>query len=105
MLYDTIIKIIKINPDYSEIVLYSHIRAEVQARLYNIKDVLTNVSEEEDNEKYYITIDKKYTLISVWDIITYTDDFWTIKRLKITSFWMEKFISKWKFIEIKAADF
>ena len=105
MLLDTTISITKIDNDYNKTLLYPNIRANLQARLYNIKDALSNIAEDESNNKYYILIDKRYTKVRMWDLIDYIDDFWIEKTLKITSFWMEKFISKPKFIEIKAEDY
>jgi len=63
MLLDTTISIISIDNSYTETPLYTNIRANLQARLYNIKDALNNIAEEEENNKYYIVIDKRYSKI------------------------------------------
>ena len=105
MLLDTTISIFKIDDNYVETPLYTNIRANLQSRLYNIKDVLTNVAEREVNDSYYVIVNKQFNQIRTWDLIRYTDDFWIAKELKITTFGMEKFKSKDKFIEIKAQEF
>ena len=105
MLENTTISITTIDDSYDEVPLYSNIRAEVQKRLYNIKDVLTNIAEDEENEKYYIILNKRYNKIRTWDLILFQDEFWRSKKVRITTYGMEKFISKTPFIEIKAEEF
>ena len=91
--------------EYDKNTLYRWIKADVQLRLYNIKDLNTNFSENEESNKYYVLVGKRYNLIRPWYLIRYTDDLWIDKLLKVTSLSVERFVSKQDFIEIRAKDY
>ena len=100
-----IISIYREDNDYKETKIYDSIPADVQLRAYNIRDYTTESMVVENTQKYYIMLDKKYTLARPWDYIIWIDDLWQIKKLLITSLSMEIFISRKPLIEIRAKDY
>mgnify|MGYP007046300981 CR=1 FL=1 len=100
-----IITIKRYDKNYTESIIYSNIKADVQLRAYNIKDFSSESIEIEPTEKYYILVDKNKTNIRAWDEIIWTSPMWENKILLITSVSLERFLSRTNLIEIRAKDY